>query len=195
MTFSFITATLYVLDIKRHNISSILYGGIEKFCPLRTYFTPRVMFFLLRYWTFLDKNYLIFLVKIFKSTYHKKCCIKTWYSSKSDSKCFNTSRSKIWPGGILYSQREKGFNTPILYTTDTHFYIFSLNIGSILFSSSSYMHQAHHLLGCHAIGINSLLNLFLCSLRISKSPQGRQHGFESGGVGVGQIYERNKYHN
>ena len=111
LTFSFITATLYVLDIKRHNISSILYGGIEKFCPLRTYFTPRVMFFLLRYWTFLDKNYLNFLVKIFKSTYHKKCCIKTWYSSKSDSKCFNTSRSKIWPGGILYSQGAKGFST------------------------------------------------------------------------------------
>ena len=44
--------------------------------------------------------------------------------------------------------------------TKTHFYNFSINIGSISFFSSSDMHQFHHLSGYHATGINSLLNSF-----------------------------------
>ena len=42
-----------------------------------------------------------------------------------------------------------------------------MNIGSITFFSSSDTHQSHHLLGCHATGINSSLNSFLSALRLS----------------------------
>ena len=50
----------------------------------------------------------------------------------------------------------------------THFYNSSINIGSISFFSPSDMHQSHHLLGCHATGINSLLNSFFKFLAFSK---------------------------
>ena len=56
----------------------------------------------------------------------------------------------------------KCFNTSILYTTDTHFYNSSVNIGSISFFSSSDTHQSHHLLGCHATGVNPSFIFFKC---------------------------------
>ena len=74
---------------------------------------------------------------------------------------FQYAQSKIC------SQGAKCFNTPILYTTDTHFYNFLINVGSISFFSSSDMHQSHHLLRCHAIGISSSHNSFLRALRFS----------------------------
>ena len=57
---------------------------------------------------------------------------------------------------------------PQKYTTNTHFYNFLMNIGSISFSSSD-MHQSHHLSGCRATGINSSLNTFLSSFRFLNS--------------------------
>ena len=66
---------------------------------------------------------------------------------------------------LLMHSSTKYFSTPILYTTDTHFYGCSINIGSISFFSSSDMHQFHHLLGCHGTAINSSLNSFLSSFR------------------------------
>ena len=50
---------------------------------------------------------------------------------------------------------------PILYTTNTHVYNSSVNIGPIFFSSSD-MHQSHHLLSCQATGIISSFNIFKC---------------------------------
>ena len=64
---------------------------------------------------------------------------------------------------VSIPQRAKCFNTPNLYTTDMHFYNSLINIGSITFFSSSYMHQSHHLSRCHATGIKSSLNSFLNS--------------------------------
>ena len=66
------------------------------------------------------------------------------------------------PSDQNMSQGAKCFNTPHLYTNDPHFYNLSINIGSISFFSSSDMHQAHHLYGCHAAGINSSLIFFKC---------------------------------
>ena len=57
-------------------------------------------------------------------------------------------------------QKAKYFNTPHLYTTDPSFYNSSINIVSLSFYSSSDTHQSHHLLGCHATGINSSFNSF-----------------------------------
>ena len=68
---------------------------------------------------------------------------------------------------VLILQEAKCFNTANLYTTGTLFYNSSINIGSISFFSSSDMHQTHHLLGCHATGINSSYNSFLGALRFS----------------------------
>ena len=53
-------------------------------------------------------------------------------------------------------------NTPILYTTDAHFYNPSVKIGSIPFFLSSDLQEFHHLLGRHATGINSSLIFFKC---------------------------------
>ena len=58
-------------------------------------------------------------------------------------------------------------NVSILYTTDTHFDNSSVKIGPITFSSSSDKQRFHHLLGCHVIGINSSLPIFLSALRFS----------------------------
>ena len=44
---------------------------------------------------------------------------------------------------------------------------FSINIGSISFFSSSDTHQSHHLLVCHATGINSSFNSFLSASHFS----------------------------
>ena len=46
--------------------SSIQIGGIETFCPLGTYFAPWVIFWFEGIATYLDKNCLMFLVKIFE---------------------------------------------------------------------------------------------------------------------------------
>ena len=54
----------------------------------------------------------------------------------------------------------KWFNTPLLYTIDAHFYNPSVKIASISFLSFSDMEKSNHLLGCHAIGINSSLIFF-----------------------------------
>ena len=56
------------------------------------------------------------------------------------------------------------FNTPISYTTNTHFYNPLVKIVSTTFFSSSGMQKFHHLKGCHAIDINSLFHSFLSAL-------------------------------
>ena len=45
-------------------------------------------------------------------------------------------------------------------TTDAHSNYFSVKIGSISYFSSSDIQKFHHLLGCHAISINSSFNSF-----------------------------------
>ena len=80
----------------------------------------------------------------------------------SSTKCFNTF-ILILP---THSSR-KCLNTSILYTTDIHFHNSSLSIMSISFFSSSDTQKSHHLLGCHAIGINFSFNSFLGVLRFS----------------------------
>ena len=59
----------------------------------------------------------------------------------------------------------KSLDTLILYTTDVHQKHFSVTIVSISFFSSFDMKKFYHLLGCHAIGINSLF--FLSALCFS----------------------------
>ena len=66
-----------------------------------------------------------------------------------------------------YSQGVKCPNTLVLYTTNTHFHNSLINIGSVSFFSSSDTQQSHHLLGCHAIGINFSFNYFLSVLPFS----------------------------
>ena len=56
------------------------------------------------------------------------------------------------------------FNTPISYTTNTHFYNPLVKIVSTTFFSSSGMQKFNHLKGCHAIDINSLFHSFLSAL-------------------------------
>ena len=68
---------------------------------------------------------------------------------------------------ISIHQGAKYFNIPHLYTTDANFYSSSINIGSISFFASSDTHQSHHLLRCHAAGINSSLISFLSALHFS----------------------------
>ena len=73
---------------------------------------------------------------------------------------------------------QQSFNTPILYTIDTQFQILSINIRSISFFPSSYMHQSHHLLGCHTTSSNSSFSSFLSSLRFSNlvcNPENHLH--------------------
>ena len=70
-----------------------------------------------------SKHFWIKFFWFFWSKYLNKFSIKTWYSSKYHS----------------VSQDAKCFNTLNLYTTGTHFYNSSINIGSISFS---------HLLTC-----------------------------------------------
>ena len=56
--------------------------------------------------------------------------------------------------------------SPIWY--EKNFYhspTLSVKIGFNFFYSSSDMHQSHHLVGCQATGINSLLRSFLYALR------------------------------
>ena len=67
---------------------------------------------------------------------------------------------KFWGQNVSIPQEIKFFNSPMLYTTDAHFYNSSLKIGSIYFFSSSDMYQSHHPLGYHATGINSSLIFF-----------------------------------
>ena len=73
---------------------------------------------------------------------------------------------KFWTQNVSIPQGAKCFNTPILYTTDTHFYKPSIKIGSISFFLSSEEQKFRHLLGCHALGIRSSLSF---SLRFSNS--------------------------
>ena len=76
-------------------ISSIQYGDTETFFPLGTYFALWVILWSKGTETFLDKSCLIFWSKCLNQ-FTITLCIKTWYSSKSDSKCFNTSRGKMF---------------------------------------------------------------------------------------------------
>ena len=55
----------------------------------------------------------------------------------------------------------KSLDTLILYTTDVHQKHFSVAIVSISFFSSFDMKKFYHILGCHAIGINSFF-FFKC---------------------------------
>ena len=83
-------------------------------------------------------------------------------------KCPNTPKFPNTPNCILPTHSStKCFNTPILYTTNTHFHNFSINIGSIPFFSSFGMQKSNHLLGCHSIGIYTSFNSFLSVLRFS----------------------------
>ena len=67
-----------------------------------------------------------------------------------------------------YLRRQKCFNNPKLYTTDTHFYNSSIKMGSISFFSSSDTRKFHHVLEFHAISINSSLKSlkFFTSLQL-----------------------------
>ena len=53
---------------------------------------------------------------------------------------------------------------PIVYY-HKHFHNYSINVGSNSFFSSSDTRQSHHLLECHARGINSSFNSFSSALR------------------------------
>ena len=120
-----------------HNIRILKhFAPWEHILLLGQYFGLRVLKHFWTVWFFWSKYLNKFTIKL---------CIKTWYSSQSDSICFNTA---------------------IVYTTDAQFYKYSVNLGSIFFSSSD-MHQFHHLLGSEATGINSSNNSFLCSLSFS----------------------------
>ena len=69
---------------------------------------------------------------------------------------------------LLMHSSTKRTNTTILCTTNTQFYNSSINIGFLSFFSSFGMHQSHHLLGCHAVGMILRLTLFkiLCIFQI-----------------------------
>ena len=67
---------------------------------------------------------------------------------------------KFWARNVSIVQEAQFVNTSIWYTTDTHFYKSSIKIGSISFFPSSDAQKFHHLLGCHAIDINSSLIYF-----------------------------------
>ena len=54
----------------------------------------------------------------------------------------------------------------MLYTTNAHFCNLLVKIGFISFYSSPDTQKLHHLLGCHATGINSSF-IFLRALRFS----------------------------
>ena len=68
--------------------------------------------------------------------------------------------NKCWAQNVSISQEAECFNTPILYTADTHFYNSSVKIGFIYLCSSSDKQKFHRLLECYDIGINS--SLFKC---------------------------------
>ena len=68
----------------------------------------------------------------------------------------------------------KYFNTPILYTTDAHFYKPLVKIGSLFCFSSSDMQKFHHLLGCNTIGIISSHIFFLKCFAFLKFNMPRQ---------------------
>ena len=73
----------------------------------------------------------------------------------------------ILPNCILLTQSSAKFSHTLDFILLTHFYNSSINIGSVSFFSRSETHQSHHLLGCHATGINSLLIYFLNALCFS----------------------------
>ena len=77
--------------------------------------------------------------------------------TKSDNKNF-----EIYQTFMHNFLGQKCPNTPILCTTDAHFYNPSVKVGSISFFSFSDMQKFHHLFGCHAIGINYSLIFFKC---------------------------------
>ena len=98
--------------------------------------------------TFLDKNCLIFLVKIFKSIQHKNY---TWVDIFQNLNKFCAQNVSIPLRHIL--------------PTNTFTNIFTLSllpstIRYISFFSSFDMQTFHHLFGCQAIGINSSLIYF-----------------------------------
>ena len=65
---------------------------------------------------------------------------------------------KFWNTSSLHVP--KCPSTPMLFTNDAHQNHYSVKSGSISFLSSSGIQKFHHLLGCHATGINSLLTFF-----------------------------------
>ena len=74
--------------------------------------------------TFLDKNCLIFLIKTFKSIYHKN------YTERFD---IVQNLYKFQAHSVSIPQEAKCFNTPMSYTTDAYLYNPSVKIGSISF--------------------------------------------------------------
>ena len=90
-----------------------------------------------------------FLVKTFKP-----------FSIKFIHKDIIQNLNKCWAQNVSISQEAECFDTPILYTADTHFYNSSVKIGFIYLCSSSDTQKFHHLLECDDIGINSSLIFF-----------------------------------
>ena len=66
-----------------------------------------------------------------------------------------------------YPRRQNVSILPILYYRRTLLQLFNEHWIYLFFSSSD-THQSHHLLRCHATGINSSFNSFLSALRFSK---------------------------
>ena len=118
-------------------MSRIQYGSIETFCPKDIFFSVCIETFSDRKMCInFDQNIQINLATIVKNLY------------------------KFWAQNVWIPQEAKCFNTPILYTSDAHFYNSSIKIGPISFFSSSDTQKFYHLLGCRTIGINSSLIFF-----------------------------------
>ena len=137
------------------SVGHILVWGIEKFWSWDIVWSEGIKNLCLQEcWNILSPKFIEIL------NYIKSLCIifyaklifvlnfETFWSKKSEKK--------------IHTQFfiQKCFNTPVLYTTNAHFYNPSVKIGSISFLSSSDRQNLHHLLGCHATGIGSYLIFF-----------------------------------
>ena len=133
--------------------SNIQYSGIKNFCPRDIFWLGFVeTFCLLGYGNVFSPKFIKVLnyIKSLCITFYAKFIkfFETFWPKKSDKKIHT-------PFSV-----PKFFNLLVLYTTDAHFYNPSVKIDFVSFFSSSDTHKFLHLLGCHAIGINSSLIFF-----------------------------------